>query len=382
MFSLHIIANAYVPSDPKYEIDAHNIKIIKYSKLLKEMGYIIHFYGASRCEKHVQYDYYHSVISIEEYDTVKKETNDFTNPEYLMLGSERLNDIKSKLERKFFDAMYNLLSKNYKRGDFVLHFFQNYTNDNDMINIRMAHGGGTWNMYNYVSFETNEYMEKEISQTINDKLKVADVIYPWFDSNEFIYDPGNKYATPTYLYMARCHMWKGIHHFLDFSRVYLEYNFIIAGGTLEYNPDTGLMNIGHIEGTKDNYIDLNLYPNVKYIGPVFGNQKKELLSRVTALIQPTCYFEPCGWNVLEAMISGTPVLVPNFGGFIDTVIPGITGYLNRSGDWIANIEKVRQLKPIDCLTHVVNNFNKDSAKKSVKKFFDRVLYDLTMNNER
>ncbi len=371
MISLHVIGSYPVPTNPKYEIDAHNIKIIKYCKLLTEMGYTLHFYGANGCQQYVSHTYYHPVISLEEYEEAREVTDDFTNPEYLMIGSSRLNEVKNKIEKIFSTNTYNLLKKNYKRGDMVLHFYQCYVYS-DMINVRMSHGGGDWNMYEYVSFETIAYMHHEINRAPN-KLKIIDTIHPWFDPNDFIYDPSNKYKTPTYLFLARCHMYKGIHFFLYYSKYYLQYDFLIAGGTLSYDPESGIMNIGHIEGDEDTYVDLSIYPNVKYIGPILGHQKRDLLSRVTALIQPTCYFEPCGWNVIEAMISGTPVLVPNFGGFKDTVINGVTGYFNKSNDWIPNIERVKHLKPLDCLLHVVTNFNKEEASKSIQRFFSKIV---------
>lgn len=370
MTSLHIIANPLIPTNPKYEIDAHTIKIIKYTKLLKQLGYEIHFYGANGCQKYVDYTHYHPVISLSQYDEIKQTTNNFTNPEYLMIGSDRLNNIRDNINRIFSDNTKNLIELNYKTGDLVLHFFECYKFDN-MINVRMAHGGGVWNMYEYVSFETVAYMNFELGKINQNKLKVYGTIHPWFDPNDYLYDPSSKYPVPTYLFLARCHMYKGIHYFLEFSKHYLEYDFIIAGGCLSI--ENGLMNIGHIDGKEDIYIDLNIYPNVKYIGPVFGKEKRELLSRVTALIQPTHYFEPCGWNVIEAMISGTPVLVPYFGGFLDTVIQGKTGYFNKPEEWIDNIEKVRSLKPIDCLMHVTNNFNQSKAELSVTKFLTTVI---------
>ena len=47
------------------------------------------------------------------------------------------------------------------------------------------------------------------------------------------------------------------------------------------------------------------------------------------------------------MICGTPVLTPNFGGFINTVKRGITGYLCGSNDWIENIQKIQDLNSND-----------------------------------
>ncbi len=373
--SLHVIASYPVPTDPKYEIDAHNIKIIKYCDLLHGMGFTIHFYGADGCQQYVSHTYYHPVILINEYDKAKEATDDFTNPEYLMVGSNRLDDIKGRIQKIFSTNTKILLDQNYKSGDMVLHFFQCY-NYSGMTNVRMSHGGGDWNIYEFVSFETNSYMSHEINRIPNNNLKVYDTIYPWFDPNHFIYDPSNKYTTPTYLFLARCHIAKGLHIFLEISKHYLQYDFIIAGGTLSYDKDTGIMNIGKLYElgvSEDIHVNLNIYPNVKYIGPIYGYKKRYLLSKVTALIQPTVYFEPCGWNVIEAMVSGTPVLVPSFGGFRDTVINGITGYFNKDEDWINNVERVRSIKPIDCLLHIVANFNKEEAEKSVKRFFRSVV---------
>ena len=197
MINLHVIASYPVPTNPKYEIDAHNIKIIKYCKLLVEMGYIVHFYGANGCQQYVSYTHYHPVISLNEYDEAKKLTNDFTDPEYLMVGSVRLDPIKNKIDKIFYTNTKNLLEQNYKTGDFVLHFFQCYSYDN-MINIRMAHGGGDWNMYEYVTFETLAYMNHEISRIPKNKLKIYGVIHPWFDPNEYIYSPDNKYNDVNY----------------------------------------------------------------------------------------------------------------------------------------------------------------------------------------
>jgi glycosyltransferase involved in cell wall biosynthesis len=370
MISVHVIGNFVIPTDPQYEIDTNNIKIIKYCQLFIEIGYTVHFYGANGCQLYVDHTYYHPVISLSEYDEVKVATNNFTDPEYFMAISMKYDIIKNKLKNIFVSNTRNLLEQNYKTGDFVLHFSQSYPYQ-DMINIKMSHYE-KWDMYEYVSFETLAYMHYEKSKIPNNCLKVSEVISPWFDSNDYIFDPYNKYVTPTYLFMGKCHMHKGIHSFIEISKHYLQYNFIIAGSTINYDHNTGLMNIGRIRGNEDNYIDLSILPNVKYVGLVDRITKRELLSRSTALIQPTYYFEPCGWNVIEAMISGTPVLVPHFGGFIDTVIEGVTGYLNKPTEWIPNIEKVRSLRPIDCLVHVVNNFSRDKTVKSLKNFFKNV----------
>ena len=368
MRTVHIIGSFATPNNPKYELDAHNIKIIKYSKLLYDNKYNVIYYGTDGCQQYISCNEYHPVIKLTEYDKISKITNNFTSPEYLMAGCE-FDYEKTRLNLLFSENARKILFKNYKDGDFVLHF---YCNDLFLgcINVRMSHGGGYWKNYNHVSFETESFMIDEFRNGHN--LTTAGVIHPWFDHLDFCYNPSNKYKTPTFLFMARCIMFKGIHYFLKFSKEFPDYNFIIAGGTIQYDNNTGIMNIGSLGVEKDNYICIHDYPNVKYVGPVFGDQKKELLSRSTALIQPTEYFEPCGWNVLEAMVSGTPVLVPHFGGFRDTVIDGVTGYFCRPNDWIKNMNRVQKLQPINCRNHVIKNFNKDKAILSIDKFLNNV----------
>lgn len=67
-------------------------------------------------------------------------------------------------------------------------------------------------------------------------------------------------------------------------------------------------------------------PGATHAGVVTGAEKAELLAAATALICPTIYVEPFGGVAVEAMLSGTPVLASPFGAFVETVIPGVTGW--------------------------------------------------------
>ena len=84
--------------------------------------------------------------------------------------------------------------------------------------------------------------------------------------------------------------------------------------------------------------------NMDFIGAVTGDTKLELFKKAKAILVPTQYVEPFGIVVIEAMMSGTPVISSDFGAFVETVDHGKTGYRCRTlGDYLAAISSVEKL---------------------------------------
>lgn len=69
---------------------------------------------------------------------------------------------------------------------------------------------------------------------------------------------------------------------------------------------------------------------VEYVGVVGPDERAELMAGAVACLVPTLYLEPFGGVGPEAMLSGTPVVAPDFGAFVETVEPGRTGELFSS----------------------------------------------------
>lgn len=60
-------------------------------------------------------------------------------------------------------------------------------------------------------------------------------------------------------------------------------------------------------------------PGCEHVGVVRGVEKAELLANAKALLAPTIYIEPFGGVAVEAMLSGTPAITPDFGAFTETI---------------------------------------------------------------
>jgi hypothetical protein len=71
-------------------------------------------------------------------------------------------------------------------------------------------------------------------------------------------------------------------------------------------------------------------PGTEYVGLVTGKDKAELLAGAAALLAPTTYLEPYGGVAVEAMMSGTPAITTDWGGFTETVQHATTGFRCRT----------------------------------------------------
>ena len=76
-------------------------------------------------------------------------------------------------------------------------------------------------------------------------------------------------------------------------------------------------------------------PGVTAIGEVGGRDKRDLLADACALLFPVDWEEPFGLVMIEAMLSGTPVLAFGRGSVEEVVEEGVTGYICRDADEMA-----------------------------------------------
>jgi len=96
--------------------------------------------------------------------------------------------------------------------------------------------------------------------------------------------------------------------------------------------------------------------HVEVLGIQNAEQRRQLMSRARAIMGLTYYVEPFGNMVVEGLMSGTPAITTDWGGFTETVQEGITGFRCREfQDVVRAIENIDNIDPLSCRSWAFSN---------------------------
>ena len=127
------------------------------------------------------------------------------------------------------------------------------------------------------------------------------------------------------LFLGRMHPDKGVHRAISIARA--------AGRPI-------LIAAKMWEPPEHRYFEETVRPllgsDARYIGPVGHVDKVQLLAGAAALVNPIRWPEPFGLVMIEALAAGTPVLTFAEGAAPEIVDHGITGFLCRDDDDMAD----------------------------------------------
>jgi len=200
-----------------------------------------------------------------------------------------------------------------------------------------------------------------ISETVRRRIekyhnRTADVIYPPVDTSRFI-----------------CREYGDF--WLSVNRIYPEKRIDLQFEVFRGLPDERLVVVGGYskgDHAKTYYRHLvkNMPENVKMIGPLPEDQLMDLYARCKGLIC-TAMDEDFGLTPVEAMASGKPVVAVREGGYIETILDGVTGVL-VSADRNELISAVKKISSTPesyrdaCLTRA-KDFNIDAFLERFRK---------------
>jgi glycosyltransferase involved in cell wall biosynthesis len=117
-------------------------------------------------------------------------------------------------------------------------------------------------------------------------------------------------------------------------------------------------------------------PHVKYVGLIGGLEKARFLRNARALLAPIEWNEPFGLILIEAMLSGCPVVAFRRGSVAEIVEDGVTGYVADSLEHMVSL--IRPGGPVDridrvrCRVRAIERFSADRMVDEHIALYERV----------
>lgn len=359
----HLLVNPLVPTtvDGRYNADAFNQFAIKLARMLTHKNHQVYFYGTHETAIEGVGEYI-PVLTSDDYKDRESKLNDGL---YLC---NMIDSGQQAIKITYFTAVLPHLQQRVSSGDIFLHAYEMvdkiripfpkcyHVMPMNMGGRHVHHGFTIYSSYawaNYVlgsSVGFTGIMPPENEWTI---------IPPIFDPTEFTYS--SRKRENTILYLARIQHGKGVITVINLAFKCPNTTFLLVGNW--DGPTTGMITIDKI------LCNLNMVPNVKFLGYANAEKRRQLLSEATALIQPSPYCEPFGFNVIEANLSGTPVITSDQGAFSETVIQGKTGYRCRTEEeYLSAIINVSKLSSEDCLAQGMKYTEEELAPRFMNFF--------------
>lgn len=342
MTTLHVLANPYGITNPRYRMEPFNIAVGKFIKNMVLKGYNIIHYGHESSE-----------VDSEHYTVITNRELPPPSDSDLFLE----NQILSKL---FCQRVSDRLHKIKKPGDMVLCFYGIAHKDavaehQDLAIIEPSIGYLPQCVFapfrGFTSYSQMHYFYGLNSMMLTPSWYDA-VIPNAFTPTEFEYCADKE---DYFVYLGRVQRDKGVDLCIQVTER-LGKKLIIAGpGNLE--------SLGYTATPK----------HVEMIGYVNAEQRKHLLKRAQCLMAPTHYLEPFGNITAEALFCGTPVITTDWGGFVDTVINGHNGY--RAKDFKSFVEAasaIHRIQPQHCYASALSRFSDEVVHNQFDQWLQKI----------
>ena len=334
---LHVLANPHGITDLRYRMEPFGIAVAKFVTSMSKLGWEITHYG-------------HELSQVDCENVAVVFAADIPPPDQSTLFPH--NPAVAKL---FGQRVNRVLSTRVEPGDAVLCFYgsDHYDAVQGIPDVRVVEPSiGYRAEAVFAPYRVfTSYAQMHYYYGKNNMLHApawTDAVIPnGFTPSEFEYrDNKDDYL----LYLGRVSGEKGIDIAIKTAAT-TGRRLIIAGP-------------GHIDSVP---------AGVEMIGYVDVEQRKSLLAGATALIAPTYYIEPFGNIVVEAAMSGTPVLTTDWGGFTETVVPGRTGFRCRSLKEFAHaVDRLSEIHSWACKDWAMEHYSDSVVHQKFDQYFKRI----------
>lgn len=124
--------------------------------------------------------------------------------------------------------------------------------------------------------------------------------------------------------------------------------------------------VGAVEDRHQDYFDVAVKPfldraSIEFLGPMDRGELAAEYGRAAALVMPLEWDEPFGLVVVEAQLTGTPVIAWRRGAMPEVVQPGTSGFLvSGVDDAVAAVGEIATVDREACRAWAVSQFGLDA----------------------
>ena len=361
----HLFSVPHNPSHINFSCCAYAQKTRKLYWMLKSLGYTVYHYGNEfsidkespydgvLCDDHITVTTFSQLL-----DAYPSCIDQFGHVDYTF--PEETADARKYLEDTYtLNTVYEA-KKRYKPGDHFCYVVPTIQRSlfRDLQDLPVHHvetGVGYYGSYlPYRVFESPAIRAWHYGYFFNNFEKYNKLSDE--EKKDYIYNPNTHmppYSVPTYDAVIPNSV--DISHY-DF-RVKKDNYLLYLGRIISSKGVKTAVRIAEelgmklvVAGAGDFEKELGIKPgkHVEVVGPVGVEERRDLLSKALALLCPSEYWEPFGGVHVEAMLSGTPPISSNVGGFVDTIRSGYNGYrlsMNQIEEGIWTCENLDKIDP-------------------------------------
>lgn len=354
-YRFHVLGIPHTATNHDYLCCAFTQKVLKFCKMMKERGHYIIHYGHENsdvlCDEHVTLTTNGDLIkSYGSLDYFKKEFFKFNNSDhcYNVFNENGKIEILKRIQTKdfvlpFFGVSVDPIIKEAEKTGKVIIVEPGIGYNNPVYNFRI-----------YESWAVAHHTMG--LQNVKQPSYYQCVIPNYFDTKDFEFCHKKE---DYFLYLGRICSIKGVDIAIQVTK-HIGAKLIIAGqGDI-------CKEFGYSE----------VPDHVEYVGYADIEKRKQLMKNAKGLFLMSKYVEPFGGVTIEAMLSGTPVIVSDWGCFTETVPHGLVGYRCRTFEqtcWAA--KNITNIDPLMCRKWAENNYSFSKVGFMYEEFFYQ-LYNL------